>query len=130
MCNALIMWAHIWGQLSQETAHHPTLVGETWFPRNFFKYFPSFFRFGFACRQISWENVESSKFNLFRECFIPRANIADWQTFKLNKWKSRYSAFHQTFQDFTKYEIWFQRLVVRITHKKLNQWKSHNSKIY
>ena len=51
--------------------------------------------------QIRWENVESSKFNLFRECFIARANTADWQTLKLNKWKSRYSTFLQTCQDST-----------------------------
>ena len=51
--------------------------------------------------QIRCENVESSKFNLFRECFIARANTADWQTLKLNKWKSRYSTFLQTCQDST-----------------------------
>ena len=30
------------------------------------------------------QNVESSKFNLFRECFIPAANTVDWQTLKLD----------------------------------------------
>ena len=60
------------------------------------------------------QNVESSKFNLFRECFIPAANTVDWQTLKLDNhgkktqtrkpWKSRYSTFCQTFQVFTKYK--------------------------